>query len=117
METYLDEIDDEILVLVADGGLDAHNARALAGKLDTLISAGIHDVIVDCSRLTFMSSSGIGTLLKLNRQLNARGGRVHLAGTTGAITQVIRLARLENVLGVHPDVGRAKHALRRTGKS
>ncbi len=117
METYLDEIDDEILVLVADGGLDAHNARDLASKLDTLLSAGIHDVIVDCSRLTFMSSTGIGTLLALNRQLTARGGRVHLAGTTGPITQILRLARLENVLGVYPDVGRAKHALRRTGKS
>lgn len=116
METYLDEIDDEILVLVADGGLDMQNARELAGKLDALVSAGIHDVIVDCSGLTFMSSTGIGTLLALNRRLAARGGRVHLAGTTGAVTQVLRLAHLENVLGVHQDVARAKHALRRREK-
>ncbi len=113
MDTYLDEIDDQILVLVADGGLDARNARELGEKLETLVNTGVRDLIVDCSKLNFISSAGIGTLIALNRRLKARGGRVHLAGATGPVPNVIRLARLDTVLGVHQDIGRAKHALRR----
>lgn len=113
METYLDEIDDGILVLVADGGLDMRNARELGKKLTTLVETGIRDLIVDCSKLSYISSSGIGTLLLINRTLVAKGGRVHLAGATGAISQVIQLAGLQDILGSHQDIGRAKHALRR----
>jgi anti-sigma B factor antagonist len=113
MQTYLDEIDDQILVLVADGGLDARNARELGEKLETLVDTGIRELIVDCSKLSFISSAGIGTLIAINRKLKARGGQVHLAGATGPVPKVIRLAHLETVLGVHQDVGRAKHALRR----
>ena len=115
METHLDEIDEEILVLVADGGLDARNARELGQKLETLVNAGIRDLIVDCTRLNFISSAGIGTLIAINRRLKERGGRVHLAGATGPIPNLIRMTRLDTVLGVHQDVGRAKHALRRSG--
>ena len=115
METFLDEIDDEIMVLVADGGLDAHNARELGEKLNNLVEAGIRDLIVDCSKLTFISSAGIGTLLKINHGLKDRGGRVHLAGPSGTVVQVLKIARLDRILGVHDDVGRAKHELRRLG--
>ena len=113
METYLDEIDEEIMVLVADGGLDARNARELGEKLESLVDAGMRELIVDCSKLTFVSSAGLGTLLKVNRSLGAKGGRVHLAGVTGPIVQILRIARLDRVLKIHEDVGRAKHELRR----
>ena len=113
METHLDEIDDGILVLVADGGLDMRNARELGEKLSTLVETGIRDLIVDCSKLTFVSSAGLGTLLMINRKLKGKGGRVHLAGAGGPVAQTIQLAGLQTVLGTHPDVGRAKHALRR----
>ena len=114
METHLDEIDDGILVLVADGGLDMRNARELGEKLTTLVDSGIRDLIVDCSKLTFISSAGLGTLLMVNRKLNGKGGRVHLAGASGPVAQAIQLAGLNTLLGSHQDVGRAKHALRRT---
>ncbi|MED5507171.1 MAG: STAS domain-containing protein [Planctomycetota bacterium] len=113
METYLDEIDDEIMVLVADGGLDARNARQLGEKLEALVDAGIRELIVDCSKLTFVSSAGLGVLLKANRQLGALGGQVHLAGVGGPIVQILRIARLDGILKLHEDVGRAKHALRK----
>ena len=117
METHLDEIDDGILVLVADGGLDMRNARELGEKLTTLVETGIRDLIVDCSKLTFVSSAGLGTLLMINRKLNSKGGRVHLAGAGGAVAQAIQMAGLDTVLGTHPDIGRAKHALRRASSS
>ncbi|MEE2681348.1 MAG: STAS domain-containing protein [Planctomycetota bacterium] len=115
MDTYLDEIDEEIMVLVADGGLDARNARELGDRLASLVEAGVRDLIVDCSKLTFVSSAGLGTLLRINRELGAGGGRVHLAGVTGPVVQILRIARLDRVLKIHPDVGRAKHELRRSG--
>jgi len=112
METHLDEIDDGIMVLVVDGGLDMRNARELGEQLTTLVETGIRDLIVDCSKLTYISSSGLGTLLLANRKLAGKGGRVHLAGVTGAVAQVIQLAGLKDILGSYRDVGRAKHALR-----
>ena len=71
------------------------------------------ELIVDCSKLTFVSSAGLGVLLKANRQLGALGGQVHLAGVGGPVVQILRIARLDGILKLHEDVGRAKHALRR----
>ena len=59
MQTYLDEIDEEIMVLVADGGLDARNARELGDKLEALIDAGVRELIVDCSKLTRAPHPGL----------------------------------------------------------
>jgi anti-anti-sigma factor len=43
------------------------------------VDAGVDKIIVDCSRLEYISSYGIGVLVRLHKALMARGGDVKIA--------------------------------------
>jgi len=56
MELYWDEIDHDILILAADGGLNADTSDQLIQSLEKLIQAGLRNIIVDCDKLNYISS-------------------------------------------------------------
>ena len=52
---------------------------------DRFIQAGCRKLIVDCTRLTYISSYGMGVLVRLHQKLAKRGGDVKLAAALGAL--------------------------------
>ena len=51
MEFYYDDVDSEVLVIKADGGLNARTAEGFVEDLEKLVDAGIRKIIVDCSEI------------------------------------------------------------------
>lgn len=108
MQFVLREIDGDIMVLCADGGLDASNAADLVRQVELLAGSGITRLILDCSKLTHISSVGLGALLRLHARAAKQGGEVKLSGVSGLPMQVLSLMRLDRVFGVYPDIDRAR---------
>ena len=61
------------MILSADGGIDSYNADELVSELGNLVDAGARKLIVDCSRLGFISSCGIAVLVRLHKKLAEAG--------------------------------------------
>ena len=76
MEFYYHGVDQDVLILSADGGLDSSNAEQFVDELETLVESGIRKLIVDCGRLHYISSYGVGVLVRLHNKLATRGGTV-----------------------------------------
>ena len=76
MELYYDDVDSEVLVIKADGGLNARTAEGFVEDLEKLVDAGLRKIIVDCSELDYISSFGLGVLIRLHGRLARRGGDV-----------------------------------------
>ncbi len=112
MEFVADEIDRDVMILRADGGLNAANSGEFVDQLTTLVESGVRKIIVDCSGLTYVSSAGLGTLVLLHRRLKDLGGDVKIAGLSGAAAQVLSLTRLDRLLQIYADVDRARLAFR-----
>ena len=112
MQVFLEETDDGIHVLRADGGINGQNASQLIDDVLAAVESGAVRIIVDCQDLEIISSSGLSTLLTLHNRIRTRGGDVKVAGIRHAVAQVLRLTRLDVVLEVYPDVHRAKLAFR-----
>ncbi|MHC4949325.1 MAG: STAS domain-containing protein [Planctomycetota bacterium] len=112
METYYDHIDGDVLVLAADGGLNSQTSEAFVRDLEKLIDAGLRRIIVDCSKLTHVSSYGIGILVRLHGHMKKRGGNVKICSVHGMIIQILQLARLDRVFEIYPDLDRARLAMR-----
>ncbi|MSR28734.1 MAG: anti-sigma factor antagonist [Phycisphaerales bacterium] len=116
METYVVEVQGDVLVLRADGGLNTSTAGQLSESIAALLKGGITNVVVDCSKLAIISSMGLGALLMLHTRMRRIGGEVRLAGLTGAVVQVIQMTKLDRVFEVYRDVEQAKASFRkRTG--
>ena len=112
MDFYYHETDRDVLILTADGGLNADTADQFVTQLEHLIAGGINKVIVDCSKLDFVSSYGVGLLMRLHRRLSKQGGDVKLANIHSSLVSLLRVLRLDQVFEIYPDVNRARLAFR-----
>ena len=112
MEFYYHEIDNSVLILRADGGINKDTAGQFVQELEKLVDAGLTKIIVDCTGLEHISSYGIGVLLRVHKRLAKHGGDVKLAGLHSGLVTVLRIARLDGLFDIYPDVNRARLAFR-----
>ncbi|MCP3905023.1 MAG: STAS domain-containing protein [Planctomycetes bacterium] len=112
MEFYYDEIDNDVLILAADGGLNAQTADAFVGDVGRLIDAGLTRLIIDCTKLTHITSYGLGVLVRLHGKMKQRGGHVKICAVRGVVPQAMRIMRLDTLIEMYPDVNRARLAFR-----
>ncbi|HLE20714.1 MAG TPA: STAS domain-containing protein [Vicinamibacteria bacterium] len=113
MEFYYKNVDDGVLVLSADGGLDRGTAEQFVGELRKIIESGASKIIVDCTQLNYVSLHGLRTLFGLHKALAGHGGDVKVAAVQGKIAGLVAESRLSNVFHVYPYVDRARMAFRR----
>lgn len=81
--------------IVLEGEFDISNI----GELSRLLKAGElgDDVMIDCSRLEYMDSTGLTQLFKLYQAIESNGGTVYLTGTSPHIRKLFTLTRLDSV--------------------
>jgi anti-sigma B factor antagonist len=85
--------DDGTLALA--GRLDAAQAPKMQAALDALATA----TRLDCSRLEYVSSAGLGVLLKTQKRLQAAGG-LTLAGVNPHILDVLRYSGFDQIFRI-----------------
>ena len=112
MEFYYHELDNRVLILRADGGINADNAGQFVTDLEKIVDAGLRRIIVDCSGLDHISSFGIGVLLRVHKRLARHGGDVKLAGIHSGLVRLLQIARVDSMFEIYPDVNRARLAFR-----
>ncbi len=110
MQLVPQEIDGDIMVLSVDGGLDGTTAAAFTSDVLAIVDGGVKRLILDCSRLTAVSSVGLGAIIRLHARAARLGGDVKLAGVQGGPMQVMRVMRLDRVFGIYATVDRARLA-------
>jgi len=112
VDFYYHELDNSVLILRADGGINADNAAQFVGDLEKIVDAGIRKIIVDCTGLDHVSSYGIGMMVRLHKRLARHGGDVKLAGLHSTLVRVLQIARMDAYFDIYPDVNRARLAFR-----
>ena len=112
MEFFYHELDRDMLILSADGGLNAETGGELVRQLESLVEAGLTRIIVDCSRLDFISSRGVGVLVRLHGKLAKKGGDVKIACVHSAVLKALTIMHMNQIFEIYPDVNQARLAFR-----
>jgi anti-anti-sigma factor len=86
------------LELRISGRLDSSWADDFKNALDELIRAGNHKIRLDLAGVAYLSSAGIGVLIRCHKQLEAIRGKLVVANCSDAVQEVLRSARLETLL-------------------
>jgi anti-sigma B factor antagonist len=71
-----------------------------------LLEHGTHDVLLDCSSVTFMDSLGIGALVRSWASVEKKG-KLRLLGLSPRLREVLQITGLLKVMGTFDDVGEA----------
>lgn len=74
-----------------------------------------HDLILDMTRLTFIDSSGLGSLIEIYQKVQAAEGVIAFVIDNPRILKILRLVELNKVFRVFPNLGRALQDVGVTG--
>ena len=97
-----EERNDDVLVLLPVGRLDSGNARSFESVVMQRISGGEQRLIIDFSRLDFISSSGLRVLLLAAKALKAGSGTLVLCGMKAHIEEVFRISGFDRIIPIKP---------------
>jgi stage II sporulation protein AA (anti-sigma F factor antagonist) len=75
------------------GELDLAATPSAEAALGRLIDAGVHDLLVDLERLTYLDCAGLGALLRAARDAETVGARVYVFRAQGQPRQLVEFAR------------------------
>src|SRR5262249_3702045 len=80
------------------GRVDGYWADHLAAAVDEEIRQGSHNIQLDLSQVAFLSSAGIGTLVRLYRDLKSIHGSFAVSNCSRTVLKVLQLSKLEDIL-------------------
>ena len=90
MKTTVKELDGR-LVAVLTGELDTASAAETEAALKPLFESTGKDLVIDCSNLEYIASSGIRILVNLLKAAKAKGDQVVLKNVNEVIRDVLEL--------------------------
>ncbi|MBP5483548.1 MAG: STAS domain-containing protein [Bacteroidales bacterium] len=90
MKTTIQETDDKIVAILS-GELDTAAAQETEQALQPLLDSKGKDVVIDCTELEYIASSGLRILLAILKQAKSVGSRVILKNVNDVIRDVLEL--------------------------
>lgn len=96
MKTIIEEIDGKY-VATLEGEMDTAAAMEVEEAMKPLYKSNGKDVIIDCTNLEYIASSGLRILLSILKDAKAGGSRVVLRNVNEDIKNVFSLTGFINI--------------------
>ncbi len=85
------------------GRINDENAARLVESLETAISAGHHNLVLDLSGVDYMNSAGLRALVTLYKQVERVAGTLTIANPSDRVKTLFALVGLDSVLDIEED--------------
>ena len=96
MKTTIQEIDGN-MVATLEGILDTTAAPETAKAMEPLNDVEGKDIIIDCTKLEYISSSGLRIFLDVLQHVEDKGGHVYIKGLTDDVRAVFAITGFINL--------------------
>jgi len=90
-------------VLELNGELDAHTAAQLEESLQNLLNKNKHHIIVNCTRLEYISSAGLGVFMAYIEDVRGLGGDIKLTNMNPRVYNVFDLLGFPTLYDIMDD--------------
>lgn len=109
LEVTTDEPQLGVHAVRAVGEIDLHSVELFEDCVHEILAQNPRKLLIDLSRVVFMSSSGIGVIMTANAALGDQEGALVLVGVKGVVEEALRLIGL---LDLFPMAASVEEALR-----
>ena len=101
LNTNLETVDNVAVIELLGESLDAVASEEVKSQLCGL-AAEHPRLVVDMSRITFLDSSGCGTLVTAQKRCQEAGGELLLCNISDQVQTVLDITRMTRVLAIYP---------------
>jgi anti-sigma B factor antagonist len=97
-------IEQGLSVLALEGYLDAHTAPEFEKAVQAEFEAGRVRLVVECARLSYISSAGLGVFMSFIEEIRAAGGDIKICGLAPKVFQVFDILGFSALFDIVPDL-------------
>lgn len=108
MINITNNIEDGMLVMVLDGEIDASSSIHLDDAISQAIVAEHKKLLVNCSKLTYISSAGLGVFMSYIEDFKSQSILLVLFGLNKNVMGVFEILGLDQLLQIAKNLEEAK---------
>ncbi len=100
MKFTITENNAETIAIALKGELDTLAAQSFATDMQQVMEDAGKKITVDFSELEYISSAGMRTILLLQKNANAKGGKVTIVGMSEDIKQIFQMTGFDQMIEI-----------------
>ena len=97
-------VQGDLTIISLEGYLDAHTAPQFEEKLQAEIEEGRNRIIVDCAKLTYISSAGLGVFMSFIEEIREQGGDIKICGLAPKVRHTFEILGFQDIFDLLEDV-------------
>ena len=90
MEVIIEK-QNEVVTAFLKGRLDTLAAQEVSAQIERLTESALGIIVLDCTEMTYISSSGLRLFLTLRKAAEEKGGRIIVRGINNDIRSVFMM--------------------------
>lgn len=94
------EMANDVVVLIPSGNLVASETELFKSQVEKLIEKKFRFILLDMSRIDFMDSSGLGSVISVNKLVTGAAGVFACAALQEGVQKVFRVTRADQKIAV-----------------
>jgi anti-anti-sigma factor len=93
-------VEGDVTVVLPDGRIDTQAAEQMDQALQAAVAGGGHKIVVDMSKVEYISSAGLRSLAAVLVRCRDEGGDMKLAALNERVTRVFKIIGFDLLMSV-----------------
>ncbi len=102
MNVAKEQLNDHLLIVV-EGRLDTTQSDAFEKEMLQILEDKPQKILMDCSGLNYISSSGLRIFLTMQKRMMTAGGQFKLCNLQPSIQEVFDMSGFSMIFSIFPD--------------
>ena len=92
-----------LTVCHVDGEIDINSSPQIKKSFDKLISTKTPKIVINLSKVTYVDSSGLATLVEILKRVRATSGTLKLTNLSGKVLGLFEITKLNKLFTIAAD--------------
>ncbi|MDQ3013116.1 MAG: STAS domain-containing protein [Acidobacteriota bacterium] len=102
--------EDGLSIITLEGFVDAHTAPQFENTIQSEIEAGRNRIIVNCEKLSYISSAGLGVFMSFIEEIREIGGDIKICGLVPKVKHTFDILGFQDIFEMLDDQSAAKQS-------
>lgn len=92
-----------LVVCQVDGEIDINSSPDIKKVFDKLISKKTPKMVINLSKVSYVDSSGLATLVEILKNMRTYGGRMRITNLSSKVRSLFEITKLDRLFEILPE--------------
>jgi anti-sigma B factor antagonist len=96
-------LENDLSIVALEGFVDAHTAPQFEDAIQKAVDSGSVRIVVNCEKLNYISSAGLGVFMSFIEEVRDRGGDIKICGLTPKVKHTFDILGFQDIFEMLDD--------------